>query len=120
MPDGHNTPIDRQPSTDRSSYAPMGDLRSYVAIVRRRKWSLILVVFLTMTAAAFFSYRQVPMYRSSATVLVKPLNPNQILQGYNYSFSVSMQTEQALATSPAVAAKAADNATGAGATGGDT
>jgi non-specific protein-tyrosine kinase len=117
MPDRHNV---SQESTDRSSYAPVGDLRSYVAIVRRRKWSLILVVLLTVSAAAYFSYRQVPMYRSSATVLVKPLSPNQILQGYNYGFSVSMQTEQALATSPDVATKAADNAAAAGATGGDT
>ncbi len=54
------------------------------------------------------------MYQSSATVLVKPLNPNQILQGYSYSFSVSMQTEQALATSPAVAEIAAGNAPGDG------
>jgi capsular exopolysaccharide synthesis family protein len=112
-------PLDRQQKTDGSSYAPIGDLRAYVGIVRRRKWSLILVVALTVASAAFFSNRQTPMYQSSSTVLVKPLNPNQILQGYSYSFSVSMQTEQALATSPAVAAIAATNAEALGATGGD-
>jgi polysaccharide biosynthesis transport protein len=104
------------PSTSPEAYgqAPVGDLRSYLSIVRRRKWALLLVVLLTVGAAAFFSYRQLPMYRSTATVLVKPLNPNQILQGYNYNFAVSMQTEQALATSPAVAELASEYAREAG------
>src|SRR5947208_10970762 len=103
MPDGHNAPIDRQPSTDRSSYAPMGDLRAYVAIVRRRKWSLILVVLITVAAAAAFSYRQTPMYRSTESVQVKPLDPHALQGGYTYNFGISMTTEQALAASPAVA-----------------
>jgi non-specific protein-tyrosine kinase len=87
---------------DNSAAAPIGDLRAYVAIVRRRKWSLILVVMITVAAAAAFSYRQTPMYRSSESVQVKPLNPDQALQGYTYNFGVSMTTEQALAASPAV------------------
>ena len=82
----------QSPRPDSDPYTQTGDLRSYVAIVRRRKWSLIIVVAITVAAAAFFSYRQVPMYRATSTVLVKPLNPNQILQGYTYNFSVSMAT----------------------------
>ena len=38
-------------------------------------------------------------------MLVKPLNPNQILQGYSYA--VSMDTEAALVSSPKVAGDAA-------------
>lgn len=106
----------RSPGSGSQDYAPIADLRTYIAMVRRRKVSLALVVLLTVAAAAFFSYRQTPTYQSSATVLVKPLNPNQILQGISYSYGVSMQTEETLATSPDVAAIAADNATAAGAT----
>jgi capsular exopolysaccharide synthesis family protein len=94
----------RQPSADGTFGAPIGDLRSYVGIVRRRKWSLIFVVAITLAAAAAFSYRQTPMYRSTESVQVKPLDPNQALQGgYTYNFGISMTTEQALAASPAVA-----------------
>lgn len=96
-----------------------GDLRGYLSVVRRRKWSLIFVIILTVGAAAFFSYRQTPMYRSTARVLVKPLNPNQVLQGYTYNFAISMGTEQQLATSPDVVANAAELADEAGDTGGD-
>jgi polysaccharide biosynthesis transport protein len=97
--------------------APIGDLRAYVSIVRRRKWSLILVTLVTLAAAGAFSYRQTPMYRSSESVQVKPLNPDQALQGsYTYNFGISMTTEQALALSPAVADLAEQQATSAGVT----
>src|SRR5262245_39665170 len=97
-------PPARQPGVEGGSGAPMGDLRAYVAIVRRRKWSLILVTLITVAAAAGFSKRQPPMHRSSDSVHIKPLNPHQALQGsYTYNFGVSMTTEQALALSPAVA-----------------
>src|SRR3954468_16675077 len=97
-------PPARQPGVESATGAPMGDLRAYVAIVRRRKWSLILVTLVTVAAAGAFSYRQTPMYRSSESVQVKPLNPDQALQGsYTYNFGISMTTEQALALSPAVA-----------------
>src|SRR5690349_7798966 len=99
-------PPPRQPGPDGSSGAPMGDLRAYVAIVRRRKWSLFLVVAVTVAAAVAFSYRQTPMYRSTESVQVKPLSPDQAIQGNIYNFGVSMTTEQALAESPAVSALA--------------
>jgi capsular exopolysaccharide synthesis family protein len=99
---------------------PLGDLRTYATILRRRKWSVIFVLLLTVGAAVFFSYRQTPMYRSTATVQVKPLNPNQLLQGYSYNFAVSMQTEEALATSPEVAVYAQEAAATLGVTTPDT
>jgi capsular exopolysaccharide synthesis family protein len=81
------------------------DLRGYTAVLARRKWTILLVVLLTVGAAVFFSMRQTPMYRSTSRVLVKPLNPNQILQGFSYA--VSMDTEAALVSSPKVAGDAA-------------
>jgi capsular exopolysaccharide synthesis family protein len=109
------TPVIRQSAyRDSGTFMPLGDLRAYVTVLRRRKWSVILVTALVVATAAFFSYRQTPMYRATATVQVKPLNPNQILQGYSYNFAVSMSTEQALLTSPAVADLAGTEATAQG------
>jgi capsular exopolysaccharide synthesis family protein len=111
-----STPPARQPGLDGgTSGAPIADLRAYVSIVRRRKWSLILVVLITLGATAYFSYRQTPMYRSSATVQVKPLSPDQVGQGTGIT-AIAMATEQALVTSPAVAVRAAALAADAGAT----
>src|SRR3954468_3640469 len=97
-------PPARQPGIDGAPGATMGDLRAYVAIVRRRKWSLIFVTLITIAAAAAFSYRQTPMNRPPDVVQVKPLDPSEAIQGgYSYNFGISMTTEQALAASPAVA-----------------
>ena len=82
-----------------------GDLRAYVSVLRRRKWIVILVTLISVGAAAFYSYRQTPMYDSTSRVLVRPLNPSQILQGS--SLATSMDTEIALVSSPAVAGRAA-------------
>jgi capsular exopolysaccharide synthesis family protein len=87
-----------------SQHSPT-DLRAYAAVLRRRKWTILLVTLLTVGASLFFSLRQTPMYQASARVLVKPLNPNQILQGFSYA--VSMDTEAALVASPNVAGDAA-------------
>ena len=111
-------PPARQPGVDAG--APIGDLRAYVAIVRRRKWSLMFVTFLTVAAAVFFSYRQTPMYRSTESVLVKPLSADQQFQGSQYNIGVSMTTEQALATSPDVATLAREYAAEHGVTSPDS
>ncbi|MDP9328094.1 MAG: hypothetical protein M3P10_07795, partial [Actinomycetota bacterium] len=87
---------------------PTGDLRTYVAVLRRRKWSAVFGLAAVIGLIALYSVRQTPLYDSTAEVLVKPLSPNQILQGVNYNFLVSMQTEEALVSSPAVADTAAE------------
>jgi succinoglycan biosynthesis transport protein ExoP len=87
---------------------PTGDLRTYVAVLRRRKWSAVFGLVAVIGLIALYSVRQTPLYDSTAEVLVKPLSPNQILQGVNYNFLVSMQTEEALVSSPAVADTAAE------------
>src|SRR3954471_23268095 len=109
-------PPTRQAGTARGPGAPMGDLRAYIGIVRRRKWSLILVTLITIVAAAAFSYRQTPMYRSTESVQVKPLDPQALQGGYTYNFGISMTTERALAASPAVADLAHQAAVRAGVT----
>ncbi len=87
---------------------PTGDLRTYVTVLRRRRWSVVFGLVAVIGLVALYSVRQSPIYDSTAEVLVKPLSPNQILQGVNYNFLVSMQTEEALVSSPAVADMAAE------------
>ena len=86
---------------------PAADLRTYVAILRRRKWSVLVGLVLVVGLMALNTLRQTPAYNSTAQVLVKPVTPNQILQSVNYAFLLGMETEQALVSSPAVAERAA-------------
>ena len=81
----------------------------------RSCWSCVI----TLAATGYFSYRQTPLFRSSATVYVKPLNPDQLFAPTG-NFGVSMKTEQTLAGSPAVKELAAQEATDAGVTSADT
>jgi succinoglycan biosynthesis transport protein ExoP len=99
------------------TYLPTGDLRTYVTVLRRRKWSVALGLLLICGLIGLYTARQTPQYDSTAEVLVKPLSPNQILQGVNYNFLVSMQTEEALVSSPAVADAAAQIVKAGGAPG---
>lgn len=47
------------------------DLRSYLAILRRRYWLLILPVVLIGLASVGFAYSMAPVYQASATILVE-------------------------------------------------
>lgn len=47
------------------------DLRKYVAILRARKWTIVLVTVLVTGFSIFWSYRQTPIYQTSARLLLK-------------------------------------------------
>ena len=49
------------------------DLRNYLAVVRSRKWIVILVTLLGIGAALALSYRQTAMYRAETRVVVAPV-----------------------------------------------
>lgn len=66
-------------------------LRDYLAILRSRKASIVVVALLVTASALFYSYRQPPLYRSEAKVLVKPFNT-----------LLNVETERELAGSEAV------------------
>src|SRR5215210_1980759 len=74
------------------------DFRHYLSVIRRRKWSIVLVTAVTVGAALFFSFRQTPVYRSSTQVFVRPV----IAAGEAPRF-LNMENEQVLASSTAVA-----------------
>ena len=83
------------------------DLREFLGILRLRKWTILVVATLVVTAALFFSAKQTPLYRSEAKVLVKAIPPS----GAN-SFAVTpnLETERELVESESVADLARDAA----------
>lgn len=76
-------------------------LREYLAILRNRKTSIVVVTLLVIASALVYSYRQPEMYSSEAKVLVKPFNT-----------LLNLETERELAESEAVRAVAADHLDG--------
>ncbi len=86
---------------------PTLDLRGYLAVLRRRKWSILLVTAVAVSSALAVSFRQTPIYTSTAKVQVKPPTANQYLQNVPVSSIVSMDTERQIASSTRVAELAA-------------
>lgn len=52
------------------------DLREYLAVLRARKWTILLVAALVIGSALFFSYQQTPRYTAESRVLVAALATN--------------------------------------------
>ena len=80
--------------------AGVSTLREYVAILRRRKWSILLMTALVVGSTMYFTYEQAPAYESTARVLVLPMvqaNPAAPPPAIN------MQTEAGLVESATVA-----------------
>jgi polysaccharide biosynthesis transport protein len=77
------------------------NLRDYLAILRSRKTSIVVITLLVTASALFYSYRQPPLYRSEAKVLVKPFNT-----------ILNVETERELASSEAVRDVAAERLEG--------
>jgi capsular exopolysaccharide synthesis family protein len=46
-------------------------LRDYLAVLRKHRWVILAVVAVAMGATALVTYRQVPLYRASATVNIR-------------------------------------------------
>jgi len=97
--------LEKEASAQSRSEAP--DLRGYIAILRRRKWTIALVVALVVGSTLAFSLWQTPSYESTAKVLVKPINATQVVQGVSVSSILDLETEKGLVESPVVAALAA-------------
>ncbi|MFN2471330.1 MAG: Wzz/FepE/Etk N-terminal domain-containing protein, partial [Gaiellaceae bacterium] len=56
-------------------------LRDYLSVVRRRKWTIVLVLFAVPIAAVGFSLRQEPLYSASADVFINRDNPVLVVTG---------------------------------------
>ena len=87
-------------------------LREYLGILRYRKWSVAVVAGVVLVSGMFLSLRQTPVYRSTARVLVKPINsPNTFTVNFQLSL-LNMDTEVEIARSEGVAALAAEKVPG--------
>ena len=62
-------------SPDRSNF----DLREAFAVVRRRKWTLLVVVLVVLALGAAVSYRKSPVYESTASLLLRATASNSVL-----------------------------------------
>ena len=84
------------------------DLRSYLSVARRRRWSIVLIALSATAAALFASVRQTPIYVSTSEAQVNPLDPDQVLAGFSWTFLQSMPSEVAIATSPQISKTAGE------------
>jgi non-specific protein-tyrosine kinase len=49
------------------------DLHHYLEVLRSRKWMILLTTILVLALVGLFSYRQTPLYKAEARILVEPL-----------------------------------------------
>lgn len=54
------------------------DLRDYLRLIRRRKWSIIVTTVVVVGAALTLSLLQTPMYRAEAQILVQTQAPSSV------------------------------------------
>lgn len=93
-----STPFEQQ-----DDYESTVDLREYIAILKARRWTILLVTILVLGAAIGFSATQTPMYTAQARVLVEiPLLETGVPQ------LVNLETERQLVDSQTVATLAQD------------
>lgn len=88
-------------STQASQIGGSIDFREYVATLRLRKWSILVIAAVCLGLALAYTAQQTPMYSSSAKILAT--NPIAQYQGLNSTANPNMETEQSLVTSTAVA-----------------
>jgi non-specific protein-tyrosine kinase len=79
------------------------ELRDYLTTLRRHWRLLVLVPLLAVAAAAFWSFRQTPVYQAKASVLVNPLSANPTPQAARPDQLINMANEKQVAQSAAVA-----------------
>ncbi|HEX6207118.1 MAG TPA: polysaccharide biosynthesis tyrosine autokinase [Actinomycetota bacterium] len=87
--------------------APL-ELRDYLALLWRRKWIIAAMTIVAVGAALFYSYRQIPVYTSSAEVVVRPIQLEPAQSARGTTGFVNMETETRVANSGPVAERALD------------
>lgn len=76
------------------------DLREYLATLKTRKWTVLLVLFLVVASALIFSYQQTPLYESTARLLVKgvPTDASGYVQPPNLETEAEIVASQPVAS----------------------
>ena len=93
-------PVERRGATPGSHSAP--ELAAYLATLWRRKWYILAMLAIVVPIALLYSYRQTPLYDSTAEVLIRPVNfdPTQPASAGGF---INMPTEERVGSSSAVA-----------------
>jgi non-specific protein-tyrosine kinase len=83
-------------------------LTDYFAVLRLRKWSILVLTTLVVVSAFLISLRMTPLYASTSEVLVTPITVNQqLLQDIPTGALPNLDTERRVVASVAVATLAA-------------
>ena len=77
------------------------DLREYLAVLRNRKWTILLVLLLVVASALAFSFRQTPIYQSTTRLLVKGVPTD----GSGYVQPPNLETEAEILASEPIATR---------------
>lgn len=56
------------------------DISQYIRILKRRKWSIILVTFLSLALGIYYLSKATPIYQASAKIQADPVQPNASAQ----------------------------------------
>jgi len=54
------------------------DLREYLAVILRRRWTVVAVLLLVVFTTAFFTFRMRPLYKATATLEISPNQPQVV------------------------------------------
>ena len=86
------------------------DLRDYLAVLRRRRWLVVLVTLVVTATAVGVSLLQTPMYEATADVLVEPVRRSEdtTLQSILLGDS-AVETERRVITSRPVTERVIDD-----------
>ncbi len=107
-PAGGTVPLDDHYTADTL------DLRDYLAVLRRRKWVILLTVLVVVGVALGVTYTQTPQYRSSVRVIVESTTgdtSNDVMRQIVFG-QQELETQKELVTSRPVAEKAAEKVGG--------
>src|SRR5207247_4313102 len=80
---------------------PAADVREYVRVIRVRKFEILLVVMVLVSAAMILSFKQIPIFEGTSKVLVRPIQP--ATTSATIPQQPNLDTERELLTSPVVA-----------------
>ncbi|PRO71080.1 hypothetical protein C6Y40_23790 [Alteromonas alba] len=56
------------------------DISQYIRILKRRKWTIILVTFLSLVLGVYYLSKATPIYQASAKIQADPVQPNATAQ----------------------------------------
>ncbi|MFW6279645.1 MAG: Wzz/FepE/Etk N-terminal domain-containing protein, partial [Planctomycetota bacterium] len=87
------------------------ELRYYLGLIRRRLRIILVSALVIVTLGVLWVYRQVPLYRASARILVETEEPRRMMleeEGRRFSRNVSLENQMELITSRSVLSIAAE------------